>query len=801
MRADPASRTLRLGVTELVGHFTEWGIGFAARGGSRAAWLGAALHARYQAEAALRVPGYRSEVPLARTATLGGWTLELRGRCDGLRPAAQDDDVGWVVEELKTGRRSPSPGSPGAEAFALQARLYAWMASEQLGARIRAEWIWLPAGGGDPSVHTIANDSGALERQLGRLVSRIGDEALREEAVRRERRQRAESVRFPFASRRHGQREIESAVENALETGAHLLLQAPTGLGKTAAVLTPVLRHVLARDRRAFVASASTLQQRGAMETLRAIAPRALPVAARLRAKRRMCATGTLLCHPRQCDHAEDYGRRLRETGASEQLLAAGPLVEPDLVWKQASATRLCPFELSLDTADRVPVTVGDANYIIDPVVALPRWSDPDELEDAVLVIDEAHRLPARAREALSSALSAQSAAEAAHAAALGGAPIHRRQRELAEATAAWIDDEVGDSLGSADGAALREPEPEHALRLLADLDAGVDETLAALDGAAAEGPHAAFLDLAWLAFRWRAEPLGSHARVAVRENGDARLERWCLDPAPALQRVFGAAASVITMSATLSPTDLYADLLGLDPDRVATTTVPGRAPGERQRVVIEPRVSTRYADRGEDEPRIAASLSALLDEVPGNALILTSSFAALDRLQVRLAPARHGLRAQRPDDGEPERSRLLDELQTSSSLAVLAIAGGALAEGVDTAGLGLRLVAVVGPCLPRLDPKNQLLVEHYEEQRGAGFEMAVALPGMTRVIQSAGRLLRRDDDFGLIVLYGGRFLRTPYRDWLPESWLGGGEPEDLVADPVEAARQFFAARSGAGRT
>ncbi len=180
---------------------------------------------------------------------------------------------------------------------------------------------------------------------------------------------------------------------------------------------------------------------------------------------------------------------------------------------------------------------------------------------------------------------------------------------------------------------------------------------------------------------------------------------------------------------------------------------------------------------------------------MPGNALVLVSSFAVLERLRARLGPTRHRILVQRREDGEPERTRTLAELRGGSDVAVLAVAGGALAEGVDTAELGLRLVAVVGPCLPSVDPKSQLLIEHYEESFGAGFDMAVALPGMTRVIQSAGRLLRREEDFGLVVLYGERFLRSPYRDWLPEPWLEGGEPEDLVADPVDAAREFFAGR------
>ena len=786
---------MRLSVTELVAWAGDEAMGFSARGGRRAAWLGHTLHAAYQRGACEADPTARAEVPLRHAHPFAdGWTVDLGGRCDLLRTA---DDGTWIVEELKTGRREPAAGSQRAGLFALQAKLYAWMIEAAEGEAVQAEWIWLPASGGDSNRHPVAYERADLQAEIAPTLERLREEVLRRQAVLVERRAAAPAIAFPFAARREGQREIETAVERALETGEQLLLEAPTGLGKTAAVLTPVVRHVLANDRRAFFASASTLQQRGSVELLRAIAPAKFPLAVRLRAKARMCATGTLLCREDLCDHAADYGRRRRVAEAVARCFDAGPVATPEAIFTSGTAATLCPFELSLDASDEAPVTLGDLNYLFDPVVALPAWSDPDLLGDAILVIDEAHQLPARAREAWSADLSSAVAREAADRAALGSAGVNHRQRELATRLAEWIESETFDALGpdTLEGTVLHEADDDTADRLLADIDACVAETLDVLDGQFAEGPHTAFLELAWKAFHWRDVPIGGFAHVAVREARAARLERWCLDPAPILARVFGAAAATVCLSATLSPFDLHARQLGIEPDRRRDERVQGTPPGERLRVVIEPRVSTRHADRNRQEPRIAKSLAAFLAEVPGNALILVSSFAKLERLVGLLPAGRHSTARQYPNDSEAERARLLERLRASDDIALFAIAGGALAEGVDTAGLGLCAVAVIGPCLPALDPRTQLLIEHLDEHASDGFEMAVALPGMTRVIQSVGRLLRRDEDRGVVVLYGQRFLRSPYCDWLPEAWSGGGPAEDLVDDPADVARAFFGDR------
>jgi Rad3-related DNA helicase len=148
----------------------------------------------------------------------------------------------------------------------------------------------------------------------------------------------------------------------------------------------------------------------------------------------------------------------------------------------------------------------------------------------------------------------------------------------------------------------------------------------------------------------------------------------------------------------------------------------------------------------------------------------------------------------QAPESGEAEREAVLEKLRDplAPPALLLAVAGGVFAEGVDYPGATLRGVAVVGPCLPAPDLERQLLEEEYEERFDCGFDYAYAIPGMSRVIQGAGRLIRSERDMGVIALLGRRFLREPYRSLLPDAWLGARTPDELVGDPAAVARSFF---------
>jgi DNA excision repair protein ERCC-2 len=770
---------LELSVTELA----YGAAGGAPRGGAGAAWLGQTLHAEYQARAAAEDPAFEAEVALAESLVHRDWRVTLRGRADGVR----GEGGGWLVEELKSlaGRDGPAAG-----AFRLQAVLYARMLARARGGAARAELVFL--GGDEPLREAVELAPDEVARALADALDACIAEIERAEAARAAWRAAATGVRFPFPALRPGQAEIVAAVEGALARGEQLLVEAGTGSGKTAAVLTPALRCALAEGRRLYVLTASTLQQHLAVDTLRRLAPGGLPFAARLRARARLCAGGEAFCREPACG-----------LPASPALVArcfdAEGLALPDAARALGSEAGVCPYALQLAAAERALVTVCDLNYAVDPAVALPALRDPARLRDSVLVIDEVHQLPERAREALSTRIDGARVREAAEAAALGGTPLHREVRNACETLHALLAETLAHAGAPPEGGwCVHEPARERLAALSRGFERLALAALRATQGAAGAGPFAALLDVVFALGRFLrigAEREPGFVALAGRAGGEPQLEQFCRDPSPALARLLGGCHALVGCSATLSPPEWFEALLGLDRARAARLSLPAADPGARRAVVIDPGVTTTREARPREARRLAKRLAALAAAVPGNCLALFPSHAFLDAVRAELPAGARRVRFQARGGGEAERAALLAELRRADDVLLLALAGGALAEGVDYAGARLGAVAVLGPCLPALDAKRALLAEHFAERFERGFELAFAVPGMIRVVQSAGRLLRGDGDRGVIALYDRRFLREPYRSLLPADWTRGRAPEELVGDPAEVARLFFAER------
>jgi DNA excision repair protein ERCC-2 len=781
-RADPIRRTLELGVTELVLGAERFGSDGAGLHGAR---LGQLLHAEYQRTAGAR-PGFEPEVPVHEALSHRGWSITLRGRADGVEP----DGDGWRVLELKS---LPPREDASLARWRLQAALYARMLGQMRGAAARAELVFLDAAA--PVREPVALGAAETEQALRARLDAALDTVERRQRALAAARRAADAVRFPFPSLRPGQAQIVAAVERALAERELLLLEAATGSGKTAAVLTPCVRFALASGLRLVVLTASALQQHLAVDTLRRIAPSGLPFAARVRAKARMCARGDLLCHDGLCRFADGYAEKRDRGGLVARAFDAEGLALPDVVFALGVAEAACPYELQRDAAREAFVTVCDYNYAIDPAVALPELRDAAALRETILVVDEAHRLAERAREALSLPLGGALLRAACEAGALGSGALHRALRELAEELAARIGAAVAEAGVAPHGDWL--PHEPPALEDLASEFDGLALRAARTLGGAPAGPLAPLFGLAgqlqrFVAAGERREP--GFVALAGRSDGEPALERFCAEPAFALGRLFGACHALVGCSATLSPPELHQEALGLARERAVHVRVASEDRRGRRAVVIDAGVTTTEAARAREAPRIARRLAALARAVPGSCLALFPSHAFLERVREALPPLARTLRCQERGDGEPERSALLDELRRRNDLLVFAVAGGGLAEGVDYAGAGLAAVAVVGPCLPAPSTRRALVAERLEESTGRGFELAYAVPGMTRVIQSAGRLLRTGAERGVIALYDRRFLREPYRSLLPEEWLAGGAPEDLVGDPAQVARAFFTA-------
>jgi DNA excision repair protein ERCC-2 len=802
-RFDSERFRLELSVADLVEHELARSLGFANRGGFERLWLGQAIHGRYQEEALAADPTYRREVALRVEFPHRGWTVALAGRLDGLRRAP---DGRRVVEEIKSVRREGQLAPAVRELYERQARLYAWMLARDGAGEVGAELILVAIGSDAVERCAVAVDFPALEREIRQRLNRLLSEHEAERRARADRRSAGAALRFPYGALRPGQRAIVDAVEEALAAGTHLLVEAPTGLGKTAAALFPALRHALRDEQRLFVLTAKNLQQEMATRVLRLLAEGGGFHALRLRAKARMCANGEVICHEEYCPFARDYFAKLAATGVVPRLLAEERVLEPDLVFSAAAQAEVCPFEVALDLAARAQVVVGDYNYAFDPYVALADFGPDGNLGDAILIVDEIHNLVDRGRGYLSPELSAEEAARAAEAAARGGAAVHARLQEVAEALARLLAAAVDAALlelPAGDGAAETRL-PEDALwGLRSEFDAAFVDYLEyqrETRSFRADDPCVAlYFDLLRFLVGLTHEG-GAFSRLAERRGGDRLLRILCKDPGAYLGRVISASHATIGLSATLSPPEFYRDLLGFEPARTALLALDNPFPPEKRRLVVDATVGTAWKVRAAETPRLAARLTEFADAVPGNVLVLFPSFQYLTDVAARLAPRTKRILVQQRTDSERDREALLDALRGAvlGDVLLLAVAGGVFAEGVDYPGEMLRAVAVVGPCLPVPTLDTRLLQEYYEERFERGFEYAFVVPGMTRVVQAAGRLIRSADDSGVIALFDKRFLVRPFVDRLPADWLNGaGGPADLAGDPAAVARAFFARPAG----
>ena len=798
-RFDDERKTLDLGVADLLDAQLLRSLGFGQRGGYERMWLGQAIHSSYQ-EAALSLdPTYRTEVVVKHSFEHRGYTVTVQGRADGLR---RDEDDFLVVEEIKSIRRGVSLSPLTRELYERQANLYCWMLqAARPDEKIRAELILIEIGGDgvqrEPVVFNWRVVEVGVKRRLNTLLRTYKDE----EKAREARREASQELPFPYPVLRQGQERILAAVEQALTEREHLLVEASTGLGKTVAALYPAIRYALEHNKRIFVLTAKTLQQEMATQVVALVGRDGVFHSLRLRAKAKMCANDQVLCHEEYCGYARDYYLKLQQNQVVPRLMGETDLLLPEIVFAAAKRSEVCPFEVSLELAQRVQVVVCDYNYAFDPYVALTDFGPEASLDDTILVIDEIHNLVDRGRRYYSPTLSTEKCRRAGDAVGWGGAPIHGELAELCADLERLIRDEVEDAAppGGERSWALEAILPENELwRLRNRLDRAFVDYLEYRRQTKTLTADDLFVDLYFELLRFlTALSLSDHAfsHFVEKQDGDCRFRILCKDPSRFLGAVIGRCHGVIGLSATLSPFEFYRDLLGFEPSRTSLLKVASPFPSRNRRIVIDSVVETTYRERELFYPLIAERLAAFAEAVPGNCLALFPSYSFLAEISGRLRTRGKRVAIQNPGDGDRQREEMLDLLRTAifGDVLLLAVAGGVFAEGVDYPGDVLKAVAIVGPCLPALTLEQQLLQEYYEERFEKGFEYAFIVPGMTRVVQAAGRLIRSPEDRGVIALFDKRFLRAPYRHHLPADWLAGGKVQALIGDPWEEAKLFFA--------
>lgn len=715
-----------------------------------------------------RGEAYRAEVPVERVDQRGRVKLLLTGRVDGVIESAEPP----IVEEIKTvdGKWSGRPDP----VHIAQLRVYAALLAEINGWQLvehRLTYLDL-----ETDLETVFRDTEPWESLYGFL-----DETLHEWfswlTPRAEwlvkRNASLDALPFPFTAYREGQRELARSVYKSIRDGGNAFIEAPTGLGKTLATLYPAAKSLpLLTDGQVFYVTAKTPGRIAAVHALEKLrASGACLRSVMLTAKKKICFTESPAgCDARVCPYAVGYYDRIRP--ALRELLGHDHL-DRERIEQTARAHQVCPFELSLDASLWTDIAIGDYNYVFDPTAKLQRHFADGPARHVVLV-DEAHNLVDRSRDMHSASLTtAELATSPGAPRAKGASKVKRALEEAVEALEKFLQNAAPDASAIPsrpyhDGAMVLADAPKELVAELRRAANSLEEFLGAQEpGRDLSG----YLDpyFAITAFLRAAEAYDETCRC-ILAPGDSRVTLFCADPSSRLRDVLKGLRATIFFSATLSPIEYFRDLLGGDPTEPALVYFSPFRPEQMRLHVLTHDVT--YKSRAASLELVANAVAAHMARTPGNHLVFCPSLQYLADLELKLSSQiDRPVFAQTSLMDEAQRMAFLDRFHPGEASVGLAVLGGIFAEGIDLPGDRLVGVTVIGVGLPRLSVERDILLFYFHQTRGAGFDYAYRFPGMQRVLQAVGRLIRTEEDEGSALLIDHRFTERRYRDLFPAWW------------------------------
>ncbi len=717
---------------------------------------------------------YGGEIPLLHREEIFGWQVLITGRMDGF---SRDSDGFCVVDEVKSTSLSGTTLEEVLPEDLPEARrqllLYLHFLERQGVAPLRGRLILVSLYGGARRVLALEprpQETGPwLQEVLERLILR------REEVLSRRQILRASPLPFGYPKFRPGQGPMADAVAETVEKGGILLLEAPTGHGKTAALLWGALRVLAGTPRRLYWLTSRGPQQTGVLEEVARLQKGAFALTAvGLKSKERLCPQPRVLCWPTYCELARDHHGKVWRDPPFPALFREGPLGEADLL-TLGLQRMVCPYALAQEGALLADVVVGDFNYAFDPGSTLPSLTGSGPFPEAVLVVDEAHQLADRVAGHLSPTLPESLVVRVRAAVLTGVGGVPPQMAEVLDALQSAIVTSAPEAQGRSQEVPL---EATLWQDILQRMDAVMeDRTLhLRLRPATALPGGDPVQELHRLLHRF-CQVLALNSpdilTLSERDGTGGSVALRCLDPSSFLRERLGAFAAVVLTSATLSPLPFLRHRLGLEEEQTRTLQIPSSFPPENRRVILRADVSTTWKEREGSSQKIAEIIDESLRIDPRAWLVFCPSVAYRDRVLPHLVAPGRRRHLQTPRMEESARNALLASLEEGGEPGpvLLGVLGGIFAEGVDLDSSRVGGVVVVGPSLPPPSIELERVRERWETRFGAGFDYAYRIPGMQRVIQAAGRVIRSPEDRGTVVLVCKRFAEKGYRRLLPGDW------------------------------
>lgn len=721
--------------------------------------------------ASRRNPGYQSEVALE--GQYG--ELLVKGRADGYDPVQN------LLEEIKTyrGDLARMPDNHRQLHWA-QAKVYGWLLCQSLQLpSIRVSLVYYDILSEQETALVEEHSAEALQEFFNRQCAVFLEWAQQEMRHREARDQATGALVFPHGEFRPGQRHLAESVYKAVSTGRCLLAQAPTGIGKTLGTIFPMLKAMAPQqlDKLLFL-TAKTPGRQLALDAARVLfaSQSQLPLRVlELVARDKACEHLDKACHGESCPLAKGFYQRLP---AARQAASQVPMLDRQALREVALAHQVCPYYLSQEMARWSDLVVADYNYYFDFSALLFGLAQANQWQVAVLV-DEAHNLVERGRGMYSASLDQQTLASVRSTAPQAlKSSLQRLNREWnalhKEQLAPY---QAYDQL------------PTALLRALALCVAALgdyfNEQPQGLD-VGLQGLYFELLQFARVAelFDEQQFIFDISKRSLSARRSLSRLSLRNVVPAPLLGPRLTAARSTVLFSATLNPQHYYRDLLGL-PQTTVWLDVESPFAAAQLDVHIVSRISTRYVHRQASLAPIVELLAQQFAARPGNYLAFFSSFDYLQQVAELLAREHPQIPLWLQSRGMDEASRLgfLQQFRAEGQGIGFAVLGGAFGEGIDLPGSKLigAFVATLG--LPQLNPLNEQMKQRMARLFGSGYDYTYLYPGLQKVVQAAGRVIRSQADRGVLMLIDDRFAEPRVRQLLPSWWAVDAQDPALAGE------------------
>ncbi|MDE6566481.1 MAG: ATP-dependent DNA helicase [Lachnospiraceae bacterium] len=729
---------------------------------------------------------YQAEVPLRHTTTIEQeditFQITVEGRADGIFP--KESEI--TIDEIKGVYHDIFALTEPIQVHRAQALCYAYIYAtdhslDQIGVRIT--YCYIPTE--EVRYFQEEIDYETLSDWYQELINRYAQWISWQLHWQETRNTSIHALDFPFPYR-DGQADLVKGVYQSIIRGKRLFIEAPTGVGKTIATLYPAIKSIgESLTEKIFYLTAKTITRTVAEETLSLLGEHGMQLkAVTITAKEKICILDKPRCNPATCPRAKGHFDRVND--AVFDLLNHENLISREIFEEYAAKHEVCPFEMCLDTATWTDAVIGDYNYAFDPTSSLKRFFATDAHNDYTFLIDEAHNLVDRGREMYSTHLIKEdfltikkeakkyskkltNALENCNRALLS---LKRECNEILKCSPAMIDPLLIKllHLSTTFDVFLQEgntPErtiPQDAMDNLLNFYFTIRDFLNIYE----------LLDEKYMIY------------ADYGEQGEFRLHLQCMDPSTNLDLCLNKGRAAIFFSATLLPVKYYMEQLAGREDDYAVYA-PSPFPTENRLLMIGQNVSTKYTRRSLAEyQRIAEYIVHFVEAKIGNYLLFFPSYRMMEEIQACLETAlaerseinpdlaKYCLFPQGNSMSEQAREEFLSHFQdTDHQTAIgLCVLGGIFGEGIDLTDSQLIGAVIIGTGLPMVCTENELFREFFDQQEKNGFTYAYQYPGMNKVLQAAGRVIRTDTDRGAILLLDERFLQSSYQQLFPREWF-----------------------------